>query len=245
MSFILHMDVKRLLTLLVVLVSSAAVLLIASVTSQAAVENGKIAFTSKYKPDGGLEGNLEVWSMNAGGTGLELLLGSEDKNFRAPVWSPDGTKIAYVAKPSDGSDEYDTYVVDAGGVGMPLNLTNSASSKDQEPAWSPDGSMIAFQSDRNGKSDIYVVKADGSEQASNLTGPGQDHDPGDSVNDKEPTWSPDGEKIAFSSKAEGEFDIWVIDPHNQHNSSSAIACRRCSLTDHVVDWGESQGSVGN
>ena len=34
---------------------------------------------------------------------------------------------------------------------------------DAMPSWSPDGKRIAFASDRNWKSDIYVMNADGSD----------------------------------------------------------------------------------
>src|SRR5262245_17279780 len=42
-----------------------------------------------------------------------------------------------------------------------VRLTNNNAS-DEGPAWSPDGSRIAFASNRDGKTEIYVMDADGS-----------------------------------------------------------------------------------
>jgi len=56
--------------------------------------------------------------------------------------------------------------------------------------WSPDDKKIAFVSDRDGSQEIYVMNADGS-NASRLTDAGG----------IQPTWSPDGARIAFETIA--------------------------------------------
>jgi TolB protein len=61
--------------------------------------------------------------------------------------------------------------------------------QDGQPAWSPDGKSIAFVSTRDGNAEIYVMRADGSDQR-RLT-----HTP--AANDTAPVWSPDGKKVAF------------------------------------------------
>src|SRR5690348_14850117 len=60
-------------------------------------------------------------------------------------------------------------------------LTNN-SALDSGPAWSPDGSRIAFWSNRDGKSEIYVMNADGSD-VRRLTN--------NLFDDYGPKWSPD------------------------------------------------------
>ena len=45
----------------------------------------------------------------------------------------------------------------------PMRLT-SDSGGNVSPAWSPDGSKIVFVSGRDGVSEIYVMKPDGSDQ---------------------------------------------------------------------------------
>jgi Tol biopolymer transport system component len=62
-----------------------------------------------------------------------------------------------------------------------------------EPAWSPDGRLIAFVSRRDGRSHIYVIRADGT-GLRRLTDSAPD--------DSSPTWSPDGRRIAFSRVGE-------------------------------------------
>lgn len=123
------------------------------------------------------------------------------------VWSPDGSKIAFVSN-RDGKAEI--YLMDADGNNVGRLTNNSAD--DSTPAWSPDGSRIAFQTNRDGNEEIYVMNADGSNQK-RLTW--------DPSTDSAPAWSPDGKKIAFASNRGNRnpynFDIWVMaaDGNNQ------------------------------
>ena len=62
---------------------------------------------------------------------------------------------------------------------------------------------IAFSSTRDGNSEIYVMDSDGRNQV-RLTD--------DPANDLDPSWSPDGERIAFVSNRErGQEQIYVMD----------------------------------
>ena len=63
------------------------------------------------------------------------------------------------------------------------------------PSWSPDGRRLAFMSWRNGKTEIFTMKADGSEQKVLVS-----MDRGDAV---DPRWSPDGSRIAFVHMPDG------------------------------------------
>ena len=76
-----------------------------------------------------------------------------------PVWSPDGTRLAFRRAEPGG---YNIWVADRDGNG--LERLTQAKGNDQEPSWSPDGRRIVFRSARSGVSDIYVMDADGSDQ---------------------------------------------------------------------------------
>ncbi|MFO8064487.1 MAG: TolB family protein [Spirochaetota bacterium] len=75
-----------------------------------------------------------------------------------PVYSPDGSQIAFVAT-HDGDPEL--YVADADGSNV-RKLTDNES-VDASPSWAPDGSHIIFVSDRDGEFEIYTIQPDGSD----------------------------------------------------------------------------------
>jgi Tol biopolymer transport system component/DNA-binding winged helix-turn-helix (wHTH) protein len=82
-----------------------------------------------------------------------------------------------------------------------VRLTNN-SAMDLRPVWSPDGRRIAFSSNRDGKNEIYVMDADGS-NVRRLT-----NNLADDVN---PIWSPDGHRLIFDSERDGNREIYVMD----------------------------------
>ncbi|MFY9558375.1 MAG: winged helix-turn-helix domain-containing protein, partial [Blastocatellia bacterium] len=119
-----------------------------------------------------------------------------------PVWSPDGSTIAFWSN-RDGKNEI--YVMDPDGSNV-RRLTNNLAD-DDVPRWSPDSRKIVFDSERDGNKEIYVMDADGGNQT-RLTR-------NDAI-DSAATWSPDGSKIAFSSNRDNSypfnFDIYVMNP---------------------------------
>lgn len=69
------------------------------------------------------------------------------------------------------------------------------------PAWSPDGKMIAFDARVNGREELFVMNADGS-NVRQLT-----QQQGDNFY---PTWSPDSQQIAVASNREGMYQIYLM-----------------------------------
>jgi Tol biopolymer transport system component len=72
------------------------------------------------------------------------------------------------------------------------------------PDWSPKGDLIAFESYSGGTFHIWVMKPDGTGIKQLTTGHGDDRDP---------RFSPDGKRIAFSSDRafKGSYDVWDVD----------------------------------
>ncbi|MCQ3937361.1 MAG: hypothetical protein DPW18_09975 [Chloroflexi bacterium] len=129
---------------------------------------GHIVFASDRE-----DGDLEIYSMNADGGEVARLTNEIAKDTQ-PVWSPDGTRIAFVSE-RDGDREL--YVMNADGTGV-TRLTN-APGMDYNAVWSPDGSKIAFESTRDGQgaAEIYVMNADGSNQVNVSNSPLEDNSP--------------------------------------------------------------------
>jgi Tol biopolymer transport system component len=148
-----------------------------------------------------------VEAMNADGSGRVALTGGGLASDRGPVWSPDGTKIAFASDRADPelkactkklSCHFDIYVMNADGS-VCLRVTTDGRST--WPSWSPDGTKIAFRRDKN----IWVMDPSGSHavQLTHVSG---------KVRDGGPNWSPDGTMIAFHQVDLREFlfSLWTM-----------------------------------
>ncbi len=89
---------------------------------------------------------------------------TDDAKDTSPVWSPDGNQVAFVRRQHD---HWEIYAVDADG-GNVRRLTdtpkkpNGQVGNSASPAWSPDGNYLAFLTDRSGKWEIWIMRANGS-----------------------------------------------------------------------------------
>ncbi|RME09515.1 MAG: hypothetical protein D6802_11815 [Ardenticatenia bacterium] len=144
-----------------------------------------------------LDGQDDIWAQSAdGGAWVRLTATPDDE--RDPVWSPDGTRLAYAAR---RAKNWDVYLLDLRD-GSETRLTTDPH-YDGEPAWSPDGTRLAFVSQRAGDLDIFLLDLrDGSLQ--NLTADSPAHE-------FSPAWSPDGRTLAFISTRNGTGDLFALD----------------------------------
>ncbi|MDZ7267927.1 MAG: BamA/TamA family outer membrane protein [candidate division KSB1 bacterium] len=138
----------------------------------------------------------------------------------SPAWSPRGHEIAFVGLHNGQSD---LYAVDLTS-GQIRQITQDVFS-DLEPSYSPDGARLAFVSDRGHhldasrlepdfkiwrsdyrNLDIYLVAMDDTAGGAHITR--ITHTP---ASEKSPVFSPQGDKLAFTSDRSGIYNIYLHD----------------------------------
>ena len=147
----------------------------------------------------GLNPNEDIFSAKANGKDRERLTDGPASD-RYPAWSPDRKKIAFTSDRKSPNGEPRIWVMNADGTD-PRRLSAGGGAGDHEPQWSPDGKRIVFSAYREGVAQIYVMKADGSNET-NLSNT--------SSYELTPSWSPDGTKIAYMCER-GDREICVMD----------------------------------
>ena len=133
---------------------------------------------------------FRLFVINADGTGLRQLTPDPPAFDGFPSWSPDGRRIAF-------SRSTTLHMINADGTGLTsLGVTGIA------PVWSPDGTRLAFHATVDGNTDVYVMRADGTERTRLTTFAGAD---------MSPSWSPDGRSLAFHRFENGAYQIYRVD----------------------------------
>lgn len=108
--------------------------------------------------------------------------------------------LAYQSR-ERGDRSWFVYVMDSDGSNR-TRLVEGQSGFLSAPSWSPDGTRLVLASDREGRSDLWVMDRDGSHLI-NLTQ--------DEARDHCPAWSPDGQWIAFGSLRDSLYwELYLI-----------------------------------
>ena len=205
-----------------------------------------IAYESRGTQTSNPEGDYEVYRMNAldGTVKKNLSNNGRDVGDFDPVYSPDGTKIAYRSsgkQTSNPEGDYEVYRMNAlDGTGQ-INLSNNGTGvSDGFPVYSPGGTRIAYYSsgiqtsNPQGDGEVYRMNTLDGTGKKNLSNNGS------GVNDYGPVYSPDGTKIAYysegiqTSNPQGDGEVYrmnALDGLGKKNLSNNDA------SDSHLNWG--------
>jgi len=119
--------------------------------------NAQIAWVS------GRSGLPQIYIMDSDGANVQRL--TDGGYATSPSWSPNGQFLAFSWNRKYGPGApggQDIYIMDIASKRW-IQLTHEAGSNDF-PSWSPDGRHIVFQRQDNGRTEIWSMLADGTEQ---------------------------------------------------------------------------------
>jgi len=146
----------------------------------------------------------QIMQMNADGTNRFILFGDSIKSALAPVYSPQGDKIAFgfgrYFQSLQGPALGDIAIINSDG--SHLEVLTDGKGNYGFPSWSPDGKKIVYRGATDSIMGLFIVDVE-TKKITKLTTNSHDNFPG---------WSPKGDLIAFTSKQEGNFDIYTIKP---------------------------------
>jgi TolB protein len=186
----------------------------------------KIVFSSNGS------GDYDIYTMDLAGAILSHLPQNKSNYEYQPVWSPDESKIAFTQYVSsmdvvylmnpDGSNEQ--------------GLT-AVTFRNGEPDWSPDGQQIVFISNRDAGAatpifQLYTMDANGDNEV-------RIKDVTDGKDERNPAWAPDGQTIVYSSNADGDDEIYLIDP----NTKDITQLTHNTYRDIHPDWSPDGRSI--
>jgi TolB protein len=124
-----------------------------------------------------------------------------------PMWSPDGKQIVFARH--EGATIF-LFVRDENGSERRLTTRNEP---EFDAAFAPDGKRLALALDKTspnqGDIEVFTVGVDGQDLQSVATSPGK------LTHEEWPSWSPDGQWLAFTSTRDDNQEVYVARPDGQ------------------------------
>jgi len=170
--------------------------------------DAKIVFKSKR------DGNYEIYVMNDDGSNVQRLTTHPDADG-GPVWSPDGTHIAFdrIVKAENRGriEKSEIFLMNSDGGAQQNIISHPGFVIAWNPAWSPDGQRLAFsgrQDDKNPSKNIFTIHLS-SKKLTQLT-----RNKALGIDAYFPAWSPDGGYIAYEQTAPKKWrTIYTMKPN--------------------------------
>jgi TolB protein len=173
------------------------VLLVPAVQAAYPGTAGKILF-DREDPN---TGDIEMFTINADGSGLLQLTSNGNGNFEGDgSYNGDGNLIAFdgPGPPPAGNDNI--FVLNTA-TGQAVNVTNDQLAH-TEPAFTADGRKILFEQFSAPSSDLFSMNADGTGRVNLTNSPGR--------NEFCASVSPDGRTVYFTGTSGGDGDIFSM-----------------------------------
>jgi Tol biopolymer transport system component len=167
-----------------------------------------------YSPDGKQivfcsqrDGHLQLWIMNADGSGARKLTNAPNCYNGGPFFSPDGKRVVFRSDRKE-KDRLQLYVINVDGTGERA-LTDRPTWVNWGPFWHPDGKHIVYSGADHGTGgrpnyDVYWMNVDTGKETRLTFAPGAD---------VLPVFSRDGKKIMWTSTRDGRqpSQIYIAD----------------------------------
>jgi eukaryotic-like serine/threonine-protein kinase len=144
-----------------------------------------------------MNGRADIWISDLT-RGATTRLTFEEGNKYGPIWSPDGSRIAFQ---SDPKGVFDLYWKSATGAGTEELLLSTPQSKTPTD-WSPDGRFLLYRSgDSASGYDLWALPINGERKPFPVIQT--------NFEERDGQFSPDGKWIAYQSDESGRFEIYL------------------------------------